>query len=110
MAEHQRIMDGLLADHENRITKRSIAKLMPAELRAELEVRKCSLSGEILTLQDRLLRAVMREDERHRNEVPWYAWNELGAEGEEPQEGFLLSRTKKRIKRVDKSRMVTRGS
>ena len=53
--------------------KRSVAKLNPAELRVELEVRECSLSGEVLTLQDRLLRAVIHEDERQRDALPWYA-------------------------------------
>ena len=64
MAEYRRIMDGLLADLENKMTRRTTEKLTPTELRAELEVRKCNSSGEMYVLQDRLLRAVVTEDAR----------------------------------------------
>ena len=110
MAEHQRAMDRLLADRENRALKRSVTKLTVAELRAELEARTCSLSGEIVTLQDRLLRAVMREDPRHSAQVPWYAWDDLGAEGVEPRGDFIARKNKKRSRRAEKPRFVSRGT
>ena len=52
----------------------------------------------------------MREDARQRNEIPWHAWDGFGAEEGEPQEGFLVSRMKKRTKRAKKPKMVTRES
>ena len=97
MTEHERIMDGLLADRENSMTKRTIVKLTPTELRAELEARECNLSGEIYVLQDRLLRAVLREDAQLRNELAWYPCDEMDAEGEALHETFMVKR--KRIER-----------
>ena len=110
MAEHKRIMNGLLTDRENQSLKRSVVKLTPLELRVELEARECRLSGEIVTLQDKLLRAVMREHPRQYNEVPWYRWNVIGAEEGVLEEGFTIEKARKSMKRLNKSVMMTRGT
>ena len=85
MAEHMRIMEELLKDRENPVTKRSVAKLNGGKLRVELEARPCSTAGTDASLRDRLLWAVMREDEHQTTRVPWYKWDAEGVERQELQ-------------------------
>ena len=80
-----------MADRENWVTKRAIAKLSPTELRAKMEVRKRNLASEIYTLQDWLLRAVMQKV-AHLCNVQQYRCDAMGAEEDEPHERFVVEK------------------
>ena len=97
-----------MADRENRTAKRSVAKLNIGELQAELEARACSRVGSEAASRDRLLRAIMRENLRQTERIPWCEWDLEGVENIafESEAEFLKQKKKKRDNGEAKSVVV----
>ncbi|CAB0038283.1 unnamed protein product [Trichogramma brassicae] len=71
-ADYASRMNYLMTARDNRALKREILALSHAEVVAELRRMSKSLDGSLRVLQERLLRARLRESEHIRAYVPWY--------------------------------------
>ena len=75
--EHDNRMLELLDEHRNiRTLKFGIARLERKKTEDELKKRQCSPNGDTVILRERLLRAILKGDNRYEQRVPWYEFDE----------------------------------
>ena len=83
MERHRESMRALLASRERREKKRDVSRLTMDEVLGELDYRGCALNGPEVSLRERLLRAIFREQEPNNRDIPWYPWDNAPVEDEE---------------------------
>ncbi|CAB0038056.1 unnamed protein product [Trichogramma brassicae] len=84
MEEYATTMKQFLLSRTNRSIFRDIKKLDNDVLVAELVQRGCNTYGSRPILEERLLRAKLREEPTSRQTVPWFEFDIEGAEEREP--------------------------
>ena len=83
--EHDRIMNKLFAKRDLRAIKFEVLKLSESQVRQKLSLRRCSMLGDLVIVQDRLIRSIFRKDAKIASSVPWYEWdNERQADLSDP--------------------------
>ena len=86
MVEEQ-IMNKFFAQRNLRAIKFEVLKLTEAAVRHELSLRGCSMPGDLVIVQDRLIRSIFRTDEKIAETLTWYDWDEEWlADFSEPEE------------------------
>ena len=80
-------MNELFAKRDLRAIKFEVLKLTESAVWQELSLRRCSMLGDLVIVQDRLIRSIFREDAQIANSVPWYEWdNERQADLSDPSD------------------------
>ena len=83
MERHRESMRALLASRDRREKKRDVSRLTMDEVLGELDYRGCALNGPEVSLRERLLRAIFREQEPNNRDIPWCPWDNAPVEDEE---------------------------